>query len=233
VFARGVQSVTVEQRPWRWGPADHGREIAAAFGAGGYDALDRLALAGYPLGDDGLLELTASPVARRLTAFRINGDQNLLGPGVGALFDRARWPALTQLTLMPVHLSASDLAPLMAGDRFATLDTFSAFLMHGTPDTAARLAANPHVARLKTLELTGGLLGEGGARALIGSPHLSGLRRLGLNGPGLTDDTLRALADPDVLPELRELALAQVGPVRHEVRTALRRRFRGGLELDD
>ncbi|HYH63186.1 MAG TPA: TIGR02996 domain-containing protein [Urbifossiella sp.] len=232
-FARGLRHVSVDQRPFAWPPADRGREVAAAFAAGGYDSLTTLCLAGHALGDDGLLTLTASSLARRLTHFRLQGDRNLVGPGVAALFDRARWPALTVLDLMPVHVAEADLAPLVSSDRFATLDKFSVFLMDGTPDSAARLAANPHVARLRTLELTGGRLGDAGARALLGSPHLSGLRRLGLNGPGISDDTLRALADPATLPGLRELSLTYHVPLTPELRAALRRRFRGGLELDD
>jgi uncharacterized protein (TIGR02996 family) len=204
-FAPGVRRVEVEQRPWRWGPADRGAEVAGAFAAGGYAALERLKLVGYLLGDAGLLALTASPVARRLTSFHLAGDQNLEGPGVFALLDRRRWPRLKSLWLMPIHLAEADLARLVSADGLAGLERFMVFMQHATPDTAARLAANPHASGLTELGLTGPGLGDGGARVLMRSPHLSGLRSLTLNGPNLGEETMLGLADPATLPGLRVL----------------------------
>jgi hypothetical protein len=53
---------------------------------------------------------------------------------------------------------------------------------------AAALAASPHLARLRTLDLQGNQIGDAGAAALASSPHLAGLDELNV----LYDNRMKA-----------------------------------------
>jgi uncharacterized protein (TIGR02996 family) len=71
-----------------------------------------------------------------------------------------------------------------------------------------KLAASPYLARLTTLILCNGQIGDVGLEALVDSPHLGGLTKLFLSGNQITDFGLgHALALWIVLPRLTELDL--------------------------
>jgi hypothetical protein len=73
------------------------------------------------------------------------------------------------------------------------------------------LAACPHLARLRRLDLTGNRIGPDGARVLAESPHLGGLRELGLNGNAIGADGAAALAAAPWLAGLGRLEVAENG----------------------
>jgi uncharacterized protein (TIGR02996 family) len=96
-----------------------------------------------------------------------------------------------------------------------------------------KLAACPHLGRLRTLDLSGLLLDSVCARELLSSPHLGRLQKLGLSGLGLAAIDF-VLPRPDLVPDLTALDLGSnhLGDeeVEHLVTTALCRRLRW-LEL--
>jgi hypothetical protein len=73
------------------------------------------------------------------------------------------------------------------------------------------LAACPHLASLRRLDLTGDRIGPDGARVLAESPHLGGLRELGLNGNAIGADGAVALAAAPWLAGLERLEVAVNG----------------------
>src|SRR5262249_13187134 len=76
-----------------------------------------------------------------------------------------------------------------------------------TAEGAVALAAEPGLARLRHLDLSGGPVGDPGAIALAGSPHLSGLCCLELRSCEITDVGALALAASPYLTSLRALIL--------------------------
>lgn len=232
VFAPAVESVRLKAVDGPWLGAERGKEVAEAFALGGYTNLTKLDLAGYPLGDEGILALSRSPLARQLRSLDLFADRNLCGEGVFALFDSKAWPALRRLYVMPINSGPGDLRRLVSGDRFRTLHSFNAFCEHATAETAAQLAANPHVAGLETLGLLGRHVGDEGARALIGSPYLTRLKDLRLIGLNISEETMMLLADPATMPGLTSLTLTYLGAISPEAEAALRRRFGAGFEHD-
>ncbi len=79
------------------------------------------------------------------------------------------------------------------------------------------LAASPHLATLRRLDLTGNRIGPDGARALAASPYLEGLRELGLNGNSLGADGAAALAAAPWLAGLEQLEVAGNGLTADDV----------------
>jgi uncharacterized protein (TIGR02996 family) len=71
-------------------------------------------------------------------------------------------------------------------------------------DTAAALAASPHLARLDTLDLAQNRLTTAGVRALAHSPTLSRLTKLRLYGNDLGDDTYAMLVDSPLAGRMTE-----------------------------
>jgi uncharacterized protein (TIGR02996 family) len=74
---------------------------------------------------------------------------------------------------------------------------------------AAALAASSHLSGLASLVLEHNYIGPGGARALASSPHLPGLTSLDLRVNDLGDEGARALADSPHLGGLTSLVLRQ------------------------
>jgi hypothetical protein len=85
------------------------------------------------------------------------------------------------------------------------------------------LAACPHLANLRRLDLTGNRIGPVGARELAASPHLNGLRELGLDGNALGTDGVAALAAAPWLAGLTRLELADNGLAPADVARVLAR----------
>ncbi len=75
----------------------------------------------------------------------------------------------------------------------------------------AELAACPHLAVLRRLDLTGNRIGPDGVRALASSPFLGGLCELGLNGNAIGADGAAALAAAPWVGGLTRLEIAGNG----------------------
>jgi uncharacterized protein (TIGR02996 family) len=112
---------------------------------------------------DVLQHLLASPNLGQLTALRL--PHHLLR-SVAALVRARTLPALTEL-----DLSVPTTDDLGSGGRDA--DTLGAADMR-------QLATWRGLARLRTLDLSGNLIGAGGLKALLSSPHATGLQELHL-----------------------------------------------------
>jgi uncharacterized protein (TIGR02996 family) len=72
----------------------------------------------------------------------------------------------------------------------------------GAAPVAAPLFGSPHLARIKSLNLTANALGDAGAALLAGSPHLANLEWLDLSRNQIGAAGLEALAASDRLPRL-------------------------------
>jgi uncharacterized protein (TIGR02996 family) len=75
------------------------------------------------------------------------------------------------------------------------------------PSLAQALAASPHLATVRELDLHGNNVGDEGARALAASPHLGALRVLVLSFNLINVEGVRALAASVLLAGLQELNL--------------------------
>jgi Ran GTPase-activating protein (RanGAP) involved in mRNA processing and transport len=105
------------------------------------------------------------------------------------------------------RLSSAGLKKLLASllmDGIVTLRLWHARIR--TPDVAA-LAASPHVARLRALDLHGCWISAEGARALARSPHLANLTELNLSYNAIRYDGAVALAKSPYLRRLERLWL--------------------------
>lgn len=71
---------------------------------------------------------------------------------------------------------------------------------------AEQLAACPHLARVRTLTISGPVA-PGALRTVLESPHLAGLQRLTLESVPLEDDDIRALAEGAAFPPLNSFSL--------------------------
>jgi hypothetical protein len=78
-----------------------------------------------------------------------------------------------------------------------------------TPAGARRLAAEPALAAVRALDLTGNEIGDEGLAALLASPHLGPLNDLLLAENHLTAASMRPLAAAPALAGLGELDLAR------------------------
>ena len=84
----------------------------------------------------------------------------------------------------------------------------SAVRLEGVTDVVARkLAACAHLAKVTSLDLTGGRIGEKGARALAESPHVRQLTSLSISQCHAKDAVLIALSRSSALTSLRTLDL--------------------------
>ncbi len=80
--------------------------------------------------------------------------------------------------------------------------------LDGVTDTVAqKLAGCAHLAKVRSLDLTGGRIGEKGARALAESPHVQELTSLSLSQCHAKDAVLIALSRSTALTSLRTLDL--------------------------
>ena len=93
-----------------------------------------------------------------------------------------------------------------------------------------QLAACSHLARLRTIDLSGVYFaGNAGFRALLSSHHLGRLRVLRVAHSYLGDDGLRALAESPLLRQLHHLDLSRTSVTLEGVRALLRSPHWGGL----
>ncbi|MFG1780347.1 STM4015 family protein [Micromonospora sp. NPDC049051] len=113
---------------------------------------------------------------------------------VGAVLD-SDLPALTDLELWlgtsdyGGDAQVSDLAPLLAGDRFPQLSRLGLCNSEIADDLARALASAPVVPRLRRLDLSMGTLGDEGAAALLAGQPLTHLAELDLSHHYLAEET--------------------------------------------
>jgi hypothetical protein len=104
------------------------------------------------------------------------------------------FPALRQLDLMlgtdnyGGDADVDDLAPVLSGTGWPALEYLGLRDAEIADAVAAALAGAPVVARLKTLDLSLGMLSDVGAAALLAGQPLTHLRRLDLHHHFLTDE---------------------------------------------
>jgi hypothetical protein len=144
-----------------------------------YDRLETLAVRG---GDNLSFASLRHP---RLTNLTIQAGG--LPPEVVRAVGAADLPALTHLELWLGSTSyggdatVDDLAPILRGDRFPSLRYLGIKDSEIQDAVAAAVAASAIVARLHTLDLSMGTLGDAGAKALLASPAVRKLARLDLH----------------------------------------------------
>jgi hypothetical protein len=107
----------------------------------------------------------------------------------------------------PEHVVMSAREFLREGAAIRAQTPLRSVALLGAGRVLAQLLAAPHLAGLRAIHLTGGMLGNAGVERLSDCPHLAGLTtlRLGLNEIG--DAGAAALARSSVLEELRVLIL--------------------------
>ena len=232
VFARSINNFILKSVPAPWGAALQGVETAEVFTQGGFENLEKLEIAGYPLGDAGLLALSRSPLAKQLTSFILHADNNTDGEGVQSLFEEGAWPALKHLHVTPIHTAGEDLRRLLASGIYRTLKTFQVYFENLRPEDVEVLAANPAISGLYELMFSARRVGDVGVRSLIRSSHLKGLTRLTVSGPDINEETMMMLADPEAFPGLKMLCLTQLGHLPPEAEAALRTRYGEGFYFD-
>lgn len=164
-----------------------------------YPALEVLRVQG---GED----LAFSPVRQaRLRELTVQSG-GLSRAFVGAVLD-SDLPALTDLELW---LGTSDyggdaelvdLAPLLAGERFAALRRLGLCNAEIADDLARALASAPVVPRLERLDLSLGTLGDEGVAALLAGQPLTHLAELDLHHHYLSEEV--AASVPAALPGVR------------------------------
>ena len=121
-------------------------------------------------------------------------------------------PALTKLELWlgtatyGGDATVEDLAPILAGNGLPALSYLGLRDAEIADQVAAALAGAPVVARLHTLDLSLGMLGDRGAAALLAGQPLTHLRRLDLHHHFISDDLSARLVDelPGVDVDLTE-----------------------------
>ena len=89
--------------------------------------------------------------------------------------------------------TVEDLAPLLKGDRFPKLVHLGLKNSEIQDEIAAAVAVAPLTARLRTLDLSMGTLGDAGATALIGSPAVRRLEKLDIHHHFVSDALVDAL----------------------------------------
>ncbi|MGW4249747.1 STM4015 family protein [Nocardia sp. NPDC004722] len=96
--------------------------------------------------------------------------------------------------------TVADLAPLLSGERFPNLTYLGLRNSEIQDEIAAAVAAAPVVARLSTLDLSLGTLGDEGAAALLNGQPLTHLRTLDLHHHFISEsmqERLRKALEPD------------------------------------
>ncbi|SCL23067.1 hypothetical protein GA0074692_1510 [Micromonospora pallida] len=159
-------------------------------------------LAAYPnlevLRVRGGADFTFSPVRHdRLRKLAVESG-GLSRTFVQAVFD-SELPALTDLELWlgtPAYggdTTVSDLAPLLAGERFPALRRLGLCNAEIADDLAEALSTAAVVSRLERLDLSLGTLGERGAAALLAGQSLTHLAELDLQHHFLPEEVAAAL----------------------------------------
>ena len=101
----------------------------------------------------------------------------------------------------------------------------------GSAPAACRLATQPYLAGLITLELAHGRIGNEGTLALADSPHLGRLASLQLDRNAIGNEGARALALSPHLGRLTVLSLRGNEDIEEPARAALRERFGAGVSF--
>jgi hypothetical protein len=156
--------------------------------------LERLGLAGNVVELDGVRALAASPLplveldlAQPARADAEPG--NSIGPAALAALVTRPWRRLVLSGNPVVNAGAEVLAGADLG-----LEELVAVAAHIGPSGAFALAASPHLAGLRRLDLGGNPLGDEGARALASSPFLPAGLELDVSGCGVSPVAREALA---------------------------------------
>jgi uncharacterized protein (TIGR02996 family) len=153
------------------------------------------------------------------------GVAGLAGPALRALTAAPPLKGLKSLSVVNNNFRPAALAALtewLASDRLPSLEALHIGYCNLRAADAATLAACPGLARLRELDLTGGGIGNNGARALAASPHLTNLRVLRLESHGIQSPGARALAESPHLQGLRVLDLAW-NPIPAKTQKAIHR----------
>jgi hypothetical protein len=155
----------------------HQTDVSPLFTA--YPALEHFAVRG----SEGL-SLGALRLERLKTLIVQSGG---LPAGVVQEVAAAELPALEHLELWlgtdeyGADYSMSDLAPILAGDRFPKLTYLGLRDSHWADEIAAAVATAPVLERIRLLDLSLGTLTDTGAEALLASPAAARLERLDLH----------------------------------------------------
>ena len=172
------------------------------------------------LGDNGLLALAASPLARRLEKLNL-GTCNLSAAGTRALASPAfanlrelslkgednthdavdlaaiggspHLARLQSLWLESMGLDDAAFAPLFDGPGASALHTLALQGNRLTAEGMQAMAASPKMRSLRVLRLRKNSIGPAGAAALAESPHLHGLRWIDLQECALGEEGMLAL----------------------------------------
>jgi hypothetical protein len=129
-----------------------------------------------------------------------------LPPTVVRAVGRSKLPALTGLDLYlgtdmyEGGAGAEDLAEILSGAAFPALRHLGLRNAEHTDELAALLAHAPVVARLESLDLALGMLGDEGVAALLAGQPLTHLRRLDLHHHWISDEMIERLWQ--ALPEV-------------------------------
>jgi uncharacterized protein (TIGR02996 family) len=171
------------------------RELATLLESTFLGGLQRLSLAGHPLGDEGaaLLASRGHAALRRLEALALL--QSEVGArGFEALCQSPLLRRLTSLTVAGSALTPAGVAALAASSGKLRLARLRLDRV-GAGDAGARaLASAPGLGGLQALSLQGNQLGPAGAAALLESATLKGLRWLDLSANPVGAKAERALA---------------------------------------
>jgi hypothetical protein len=141
-------------------------------------------------GSDGLALSRVRHETLRELAFESGGLSSVV---IAAVAD-CELPALRHLELFlgtdnyGGDADIEDLAPILAGTGWPALEYLGLRDAEIADDVARALAGAPVVARLKTLDLSLGMLSDAGAAALLAGQPLTHLRRLDLHHHFLTDE---------------------------------------------
>ncbi|USQ84969.1 STM4015 family protein [Streptomyces phaeoluteigriseus] len=151
-----------------------------------YPRLEELAVRGSNGGFDGEPGLDLTPIRHerlRTLRFENGGLPSSVARGVAA----SDLPALERLDMWlgtedyGRDASVADLAPILDGGRLPALRDLGLRNADIQDEIAAAVAAAPVVARLSTLRLSLGTLGDAGAEALLGGQPLTHLAELDLH----------------------------------------------------
>jgi hypothetical protein len=168
--------------------------------------------------------LDALPDAPALVSFSL-WKAAVTPDGIAALAQKAM-PHLEQLELGRLRsLGDAGLARLLAAPGLPALRELTLHEIGLTAAGVAALAGSPRLARLTALQLCDEQIGPDGARALAASPYAAGLRQLFIHGCAIGADGARALAASPHLTRLRGLLLDRSDRESADTGPLLRERF--------